>query len=61
VCVCLAFWMFYFPANSEHLIFTFYNKGARRENDAEWSDVCVEISRMRPIQGQKLKLFEVLI
>jgi len=53
--------MFYFPANSEHLIFTFYNKGARRENDAEWSDVCVEISRMRPIQGQKLKLFEVLI
>ena len=31
------------------------------ENGTEWFDVRAEISHMRPIQGQKLKLFKVLI
>ena len=35
----------------------FYKKDARRKNDEECNDFRAEISHMRPIQGQKLKLF----
>jgi len=37
-----------------------FQKGRTPNNYAEWRQFRVEISHMRPILGQKLKLFKVL-
>ena len=43
---------------SDFLIFVWcLQKRRAPKNDAEWSNFHAEISHMRPIQGQKLKLF----
>ena len=58
----LIFPIFPYPGNTENLMFSvfwdFYKKRRAPKFHAEWSDFRGEISHMRPIQGQKLKLFQ---
>ena len=50
------------PGNILVVVFVcFLQKRRAPNNDAEWSDVCTEISHTKPVESQKLKLFKVLI
>ena len=51
-----------YPGNIGNMIFLdfwdFFQKRRAPKFHAEWSSFCGEISHLRPIQGQKLKLFQ---
>ena len=61
----LFFLFFPYPGNIGNMIFVdfwdFYKKRRAPKFHAEWSGFRGEISHMRPIQGQKLKLFQTSI